>query len=439
MTTRLIQTRIFDNPYIPHVPTPKQAAFLALTCREALFGGSAGGGKSDALLMAALMYIDEPGYAALLLRRTYADLSLPEALMDRANEWLRGTNARYNDRDKTWIFPSGATLTFGYLAVEKDKYRYQSSAFQFIGYDELTQFTESQYTYPFSRLRRLAGSQIPLRMRSASNPGGIGHAWVYERFPIDRTSESTQTRRVFIPAGLADNPYIDSAEYIHSLAELDDITKKQLLEGVWITDPAGRPFKRDWWRGLNRYHADSTGPAASAVGRWMSWDTAMKAKEENAYTAVTVGELTPDYYLNIRQVWRHRLEFPDLPNAIEDFARQYNQDGKLRAVIIEDKSSGTSAIQTLTKTAEPWLQSLIVPFQPSGDKIQRAQQAAVWCKRDCVRLPHPGRSLSWLFDFEKELFGFPDTQFKDQVDSFSQLILYIEPLLAEGWHARGEG
>ena len=105
--------------------------------------------------MAALQYVEVPEYAAILFRQSYADLSLPGALMDRAHGWLFQTDARWGDLKKTWIFPSGATLSFGYLENENDKYRYQSAEFQFVGFDELTQFTESQYTYLHSRLRRL--------------------------------------------------------------------------------------------------------------------------------------------------------------------------------------------------------------------------------------------------------------------------------------------
>jgi hypothetical protein len=61
--------------YIPHKPHPRQAAFLLLDGREAMYGGSAGGGKSVALLMGALQYVDCPGYHALILRRTFAQLS----------------------------------------------------------------------------------------------------------------------------------------------------------------------------------------------------------------------------------------------------------------------------------------------------------------------------------------------------------------------------
>src|SRR5574340_387166 len=108
------------SPYLPvhpetgpWTPTPPQAAFLLLDGLEALYGGAAGGGKSDALLVAALQYVDVPGYAALLLRRTYPDLALPGAIMDRAKEWLgphlAAGSVRWIETDKTFVFPSGAT------------------------------------------------------------------------------------------------------------------------------------------------------------------------------------------------------------------------------------------------------------------------------------------------------------------------------------------
>src|SRR5262249_29331733 len=131
---------VVDNPWFKQKPTQKQAEFLRQTAREGLYGGAAGGGKRTSILMNALQFVEEPGYAALLLRRTLSDLNLPGALMDRAAAWLAGTPAIWSDKDKTWRFPRGATVTFGYLDTMNDKYRYQSSEFQFIGFDELTQF-----------------------------------------------------------------------------------------------------------------------------------------------------------------------------------------------------------------------------------------------------------------------------------------------------------
>lgn len=226
--------------YCPHTPHPKQAEFLALTTREALYGGAAGGGKSDALLMAALEYAHVPTYSALLLRRTYADLALPGAIMDRASTWLAGTDAEWNGTDKRWTFPSGATLSFGYLDSERDRFRYASAEFQFIGFDELTQFPEAWYRFLFSRLRRTAGVGVPLRMRAATNPGGLGHEWVRRRFVA-----APDAARPFVPALLVDNPSLDADEYLASLAELDATTRAQLERGVWIRDTEGLVYQFD--------------------------------------------------------------------------------------------------------------------------------------------------------------------------------------------------
>ena len=219
--------------YMKHASTltAKQAAFLLLDCKEAFYGGACWGGKSDALLMAALQYVDIPGYNAILFRKTFRDLSLPGALMDRAHEWLAGTDAKWIERDKTWSFPSTASLTFGYIEHEKDKYNYQGTAFQFIGLDEVTQIWESAYLYLFSRLVKLVNCNIPLRMRSASNPGGVGHKWVKSRFVTNKN----QNGRIFIPANMHDLPYINE-ESKESLKELPPDIRKQLEEGDW-SDP----------------------------------------------------------------------------------------------------------------------------------------------------------------------------------------------------------
>lgn len=223
---------VLENPYIPHDPTPRQARFLMLDdVLEAFYGGAAGGGKSDALLMAALQYVHVPNYAALLLRKSYPDLALPGALMDRSREWL--PDVRWDEKSKTYHFPSGATLTFGYLYTPTDKFRYKSAEFQFIGFDELTQFDEPSYLYLFSRLRKTTDMNVPLRMRAASNPGDIGHQWVKDRF---LTPKAKEAGRVFVPAKVDDNPHIDQGEYLNSLWQLcggDETTYKQLRYGDW--------------------------------------------------------------------------------------------------------------------------------------------------------------------------------------------------------------
>lgn len=231
--------RASPQQFIPQAPTSRQAEFLALDCLEAFYGGAAGGGKSSALLMGALSHAHVPGYSALLLRRTYADLALPGAIMDRSHAWLRGTSASWNGTDKRWTFPSGATLTFGYLDNEKDRFRYQGAELQFIGFDELTQFPEHWYRYLLSRLRRLVGMPVKPCARGAGNPGGVGHDWVGNRFVHGDGS------RPFISAKLDDNPHVDAVAYREALAQLDSITRRQLELGEWVRDVGGLVYVCD--------------------------------------------------------------------------------------------------------------------------------------------------------------------------------------------------
>ncbi len=218
------------SKYISHEPTEKQAKFLALMTLEGLYGGAAGGGKSDALLMDAIgLCEDYGGYAAIILRRTFRDLNQPKAIMARAKGWLAKTDASWNDNDKRFTFPNGSTLTFGYLASDNDVYQYQSAEFQFIGFDELTQFTKFQYTYMISRCRReKAMAPLPLKVRGATNPGGIGHDWVFNRF-----IRQVDPKRPFVAAKIEDNPHLDVDEYRESLSNLMSGTRKQLEEGDW--------------------------------------------------------------------------------------------------------------------------------------------------------------------------------------------------------------
>ena len=223
--------------------------------------------------MGALQHVDKPGYAALLLRRTYAELSKADSLIPRSHEWLSGTPAKWNEDRKTWTFPSGATIEFGHVENETDKYKYQSAAYQYVGFDELTSFSESIYEYiGFSRTRRKIESSVPIRTRSASNPGNIGHAWVQSRFLDD-----PKPGVFFIPAKAKDNPGLDVEEYEESLSTLPPALRRQLLDGDWgaiegaafhlTPDHLIEPFVLPtWWEKFESMDYGLTNPTA-----WHFW------------------------------------------------------------------------------------------------------------------------------------------------------------------------
>jgi phage terminase large subunit-like protein len=195
----------------------------------------------------------------------------------------------------------------------------------------------------------------------------------------------------------------------------------------------GSIYLAEWWQGRNR-----AVPAPSRViARWLSWDTAFKDAEQNDTSALVVCELLADYRLFLRHSSWQRLQFPQLASAIFDEALRWMADGKLCGILIEDKASGTSLLQTLQQSAPPELSSLLLPFAPGQlSKAARARQASLWCERGCLLLPEPSQEFPWLHDFETLLHRFPASRLNDPVDAFTQAILYLENLLAEGWRTR---
>lgn len=189
--------------------------------------------------------MDVPGYSALLLRRSFKELSKSGALMDRAHKWFDHTDARWNGDNNTWYFPSGAKLAFGYLERDADLLQYQSAEYQYIGFDELTQFPEQVYLYMFSRLRRLEGVDVPIRMRGATNPGGPGHLWVKKRFNLPHGPDDPE--RAFVFSRLEDNPHLDISTYEKSFDQLSAITYAQLREGNWDAQIKGGRFDTAWF------------------------------------------------------------------------------------------------------------------------------------------------------------------------------------------------
>jgi hypothetical protein len=139
-----------------------QTDFLASTEQEVLYGGSAGGGKSYAMVADPVRYLGNPNARMLLVRRSTEELreliSVSKQLYPKAIPGIK-----FMERDKTWVAPNGATLWMSYLDRDDDVMRYQGQAFNWIGFDELTQWpTPYPWNYMRSRLRTTKASGLPL-------------------------------------------------------------------------------------------------------------------------------------------------------------------------------------------------------------------------------------------------------------------------------------
>lgn len=216
-----------------------QTKFLACTAKEAGYGGAAGGGKTDGLLMGATRFKDNPNMRAAIFRKTFPMLS---KIIDRSKQLYPRMGGRYNSSLHTWRFPAGGFVKFGNLEKPDQCDNYQGDDFTYIAFDELTQWgTDYQWKYMMSRLRTAKDSGIPcVMMRAAFNPGGRGHHWVKDHFKIsdagdsiDFIDEDSGFRRAFISARLKDNPFYAGTDYEKQMMALPAQLRKALLEGRW--------------------------------------------------------------------------------------------------------------------------------------------------------------------------------------------------------------
>lgn len=231
-------------------PQPKQAFMLSRAEDEGFYGGAAGGGKSDYLVIEAARQYKIPYYRGLILRKTVPEL---EQLIERARQYYTAISpkVKFNDTKHTFTFPSGAKVQFGSLYRTADKFKYQGLQYDFIGFDELTQFTYEEYSYLKSR-NRANGPDTKVYIRATGNPGGVGHGWVKQEFVTcgkpgqtvwrqkvvktpDGQTEKFWMSKIFVPSSVFDNKILldNDRDYLKRLADLPEAERNALLYGSW--------------------------------------------------------------------------------------------------------------------------------------------------------------------------------------------------------------
>lgn len=230
---------------LDYTPTPKQALFHKSNADELLYGGAAGGGKSKACVMEALILcLEHPKTHAYLFRRSYPELRdtlIAEALRSIPSALGKFSGAKYD-----FTLKNGSVLHFRYCGGMTDVTRYQGVEIHWLFIDELTHFEKGVYDYLKTRLRAPNTLGIKPRVRCTSNPGGVGHGWVkayfidsIEPFVLNKRTvfspllgrEDTKTVQ-YIPAYATDNPHI-SDDYIFELEQKPEKLRKALLLGNW--------------------------------------------------------------------------------------------------------------------------------------------------------------------------------------------------------------
>ena len=216
--------------------TEKQKKFISAGEFEVLFGGAAGGGKSYGQLIDAFLFgVKYPGSKQLILRRTFPELE--KSLIREHLKLYPGEIYSYHSSNHVGKFKNGSVIDFGYCDNETDVFKYQSSEYDVIRFDEATHFTEYMYLYLISRCR--GANKFPKQIKSSTNPGGVGHDFFKRRFidaaPWGESFDGVGGKRIFIPSKISDNHFLlkNDPDYVKRLQNLSEKDRQALLYGEW--------------------------------------------------------------------------------------------------------------------------------------------------------------------------------------------------------------
>lgn len=399
-------------------PQPgKQELFLATPADIAFYGGAAGGGKSYALMMEALRHKKLKDYGAVIFRRTSTDIRKQGAIWDESFDIFGGAAGSPNATELKWHFGSGATIGFGHMEHEKDRFKWQGSQIAMIGFDELTHFTELQFWYMLSRNR----SVCPIRpyIRATCNPEPDSWVKILIRWWLDDEGEYADESKAgvirwfvrindeimwedskeaihekygdgedikplsftFIPSKLSDNPLMmrKDPDYESKLNAMPLVDREQLKRGNWkIRREAGNIFKREW------FDIVPAMPAGCRLVRY--WDfAASEPTPSNPDPDWTAGGLIgegPDKRIYIGEPAHFQATWGKVKTRVKNVAKQ---DGR-RVKIYVEQEPGSSGKVTAADLVSHLSGFNARVDKVSKDKVDRAMPYSAQCEAGNVSL-----------------------------------------------------
>ena len=421
-----------------------QYTFLNTSADIAFYGGAAGGGKSYALLLEHLKNFHNPAFRSVIFRRNSTQVRNPGGLWHESMAIYKSYNGHPREAFLEWKFPAGSTIKFAHLEHEKSIYDWQGSQIPFIGFDELTHFSETQFTYMLSRNRSTSG--IKPYVRATCNPdvnswvrqwlewyiGEDGYAipeksgvirwfirkdgtmhWANTKQELLESFGKTELPKsfTFISAKVTDNKILmeKDPDYISNLKALSRVERERLLDANWnVKVTAGCYFQQSWFEVVDVIQGGYT-----QIVRY--WDRAStKPNEDNTDPDWTRGVKLYKYSNGTWLVADVR-SIRDTPLAVEQLVKNTaSQDGR-SVVVYGEQDPGSAGVSDVGNFARMLMGYIVKIARPTKDKETRARPCSAQCEVGNIKVLRG----AWNKEFFDELENFPLGKHDDIVDAFS--------------------
>jgi len=417
-----------------------QREFLTTRADVAIFGGAAGGGKSFGLLLEPLRHASNAKFGGVIFRRNSTQVRNQGGLWHESMGLYAPLGAHPREALLEWQFPAGSRIKFAHLEYERSVYDWQGSQIPFIGFDELTHFTESQFFYLFSRNRSV--SDVPGYIRATTNPDAdswvrkfIGW-WIGEDgYPIYERSgklrwfirledqlhwgdtreelihrfgpEELPKSVTFIPSKVTDNTILMEKDpsYMSNLRALSRVERLRLLGGNWDVRPtAGMIFQREWFPVIDAL-------PANWILACRFWDrAATEPNEVNKDPDWTRGLLLYKYP-NGTFVVADLKSMRASPGKVEGFIKNVATHDGTRVRVMSQQDPGSAGVLEAENFKRMLAGYDVRTMVTSKDKLTRAKPVSAQVEAGNIMVLRG----SWNEDFFSETENFPSPKRHDDI------------------------